>query len=711
MPVPAPQPGESQTDFMSRCMSDADMLDEFDEDDTELAAACNLAWDEAQSDDDVGTAQLRLRQTAAPPPNGNPFEFVMSDGSIDRVGDIIDPDGWLLDNFRRNPIALFGHNPGFPIGKWDDVRVRKGELVGRLDLMDPVSDRLREVHAAVSANVLRAVSVGFRGIDFEPINPKEPWGGLRFMKSELVECSLVSVPANPNALAIAKGLGLSRETQSLIFGVTADERGAKRRGLPGVSAVIPPIRKKHTMTAVPIGERIEIAQTSLVALQDRLREHYDSHPTLDDDALNLANEVIAQIDAQQRALDTLRRSEQSIAGTSEIIVPSRAVVPVREQSTAIAPRPFAMPKREEKPGHLLLNAIIAHTKADRFRLPTEKVLADYGWAEDLGVRTCLEWIQRAATAPATSNTATWAQELVQTQYAELLSALLIKSVYGPLVGYGVRYTLGRFGQISIPVEQITPTIAGSFVAEGAPIPVRQGAFTSIQIGLKKMAVITSFTRELLEHSVPNIDTQLRDMISRHTAVAIDTVLLDNNAATAVRPAGLRAGVTGQTPTAGGGFAALVADLKNLLGVLVAANSLRSPVWIMNPQQALSISLTQSSAGVGVFPFKAEIEAGMLLRYPVIESPTVPLTEVILVDAADYASLTGDDARFELSDQATLHMEDTTPLAIGTPGTPNTVAAPVRSMFQTDSIALRMIMPMNWIMRRAGLVAWVTGVTW
>jgi hypothetical protein len=85
--------------------------------------------------------------------------------------------------------------------------------------------------------------------------------------------------------------------------------------------------------------------------------------------------------------------------------------------------------------------------------------------------------------------------------------------------------------------------------------------------------------------------------------------------------------------------------------------------------------------------------------------------VILLDAADFASLTGDDARFELSDQATLHMEDTTPLAIGTPGAPPTVASPARSLFQTDSIGLRMIMPMNWIMRRSGIVAWLTGVTW
>jgi HK97 family phage major capsid protein len=341
----------------------------------------------------------------------------------------------------------------------------------------------------------------------------------------------------------------------------------------------------------------------------------------------------------------------------------------------------------------------------------EQALAERGWSDNVGVRTMCEWNTRAATTPANTTTPAWAGALVQQQWADLLSALTIASVYGPLAGYGARYTLGRFGLINIPIELTTPTIAGSFVAEGAPIPVRQGAFSTTQIGLKKMAVITSYTRELFEHSTPNIDTQLRDMIGRHTSVAIDTVLLDTNAATTIRPAGLRNGVAGLTPTAGGGFNALVADMKALLGVLVAANSVRSPVWLMNPQQALSISLTQSAAGVGVFPFREEIMQGRLNGYPVIQSTTVPATTVILLDAADFASLTGDDPRFELSDVATLHMEDTSPVNIGTPGTPNVVAAPVQSMFQTDSIALRMILPMNWIMRRTGLVAWVTGVTW
>jgi hypothetical protein len=85
---------------------------------------------------------------------------------------------------------------------------------------------------------------------------------------------------------------------------------------------------------------------------------------------------------------------------------------------------------------------------------------------------------------------------------------------------------------------------------------------------------------------------------------------------------------------------------------------------------------------------------------------------MLLDAADFMSVSGDDPRFEVSDQATLHFEDTTPLQLttGAQGS-GVVATPTRSMYQTDSLALRMILPMNWAMRRTGVIAWIAAVTW
>ena len=66
---------------------------------------------------------------------------------------------------------------------------------------------------------------------------------------------------------------------------------------------------------------------------------------------------------------------------------------------------------------------------------------------------------------------------------------------------------------------------------------------------------------------------------------------------------------------------------------------------------------------------------------------------------------------DVSDQATLHFEDTAPTQIGTVGTPNVVAAPARSLWQTDTIGVRMLLDINWGMRRTGVVAWTQTMTW
>jgi len=130
---------------------------------------------------------------------------------------------------------------------------------------------------------------------------------------------------------------------------------------------------------------------------------------------------------------------------------------------------------------------------------------------------------------------------------------------------------------------------------------------------------------------------------------------------------------------------------------------------MSPLLELALRLTVAP-NTGVFPFAAEINAGTFAGYPVIVSPNVTADTLFLIDAADLVSSSG-EPRFDVSDSATVHMEDTTPLAISSSGTPNTVAAPVRSFWQTDTLGIRMIMPLNWAFRRAGMVAYITGTTW
>lgn len=620
------------------------------------------------------------------------LEFVLSDATPDRYGDVVEAKGWDLAWFRKNPIALFGHDNDFPIGTWENVRVEGGKLIGKLRFADAgTSPRIDELRSLVQQKILKAVSVGFKPIETEPNGNR----GIRFLKQELLETSLVSVPANPAALAVAKSMNLSADTMKLAFGEQAEGARASVAAKSGEQATPPHHHKSNTMTNKTLSQRIEDAQADLLREKDALTAH-----VAEDGADPIVTEELSgRIEAKQANVDALKRAEAALAVKTAV-----AAGGVEKHAR------FAAVAKKSDPKDIMIRSAVCQLLAHVERRSAYDVMtARYG--DDETVKTMLDVVTKAATAPATTTTTGWAAELVQTSILDFMESLMPASIYPSLRARGGEFSFGRNGIVSIPSRNTGTSLAGSFVGQGAPIPVRQGAFTATTLTPKKMAVITTFTREIAEHSTPSIEAILRDAIRDDTAQAIDTILLDNTAASTTRPAGLRNGVTATTATAGGGFAALVGDLKALVGALITSSSgnLRSPVFIMNPVQALSISLTQNAGGD--FTFAAGMERGMLNGYPVIQSANVTAGTVFLVDAADFFTATGDEPRFDVSDQATLHLEDTTPAHIGTAGTPNVVAAPVRSMFQTDSIALRMILDMNWSMRRTGSVAFTQSVTW
>jgi hypothetical protein len=66
-----------------------------------------------------------------------------------------------------------------------------------------VSELADEYCRLAKAGIIRAVSVGFIPVEYEP----RRGGGYLFKRWDLLELSLVSVPANPNALVIERRLG------------------------------------------------------------------------------------------------------------------------------------------------------------------------------------------------------------------------------------------------------------------------------------------------------------------------------------------------------------------------------------------------------------------------------------------------------------------------------------------------------------------------
>lgn len=124
--------------------------------------------------------------------------FIASTDAIDSYGEIV-AQNWDLTRYRANPVVLFAHNSREPIGRATSVGVVGGRLECTIQFAEGIA-RAEEVWSLVQQGMLKAVSVGFR--------PREVRAELRDGKTiyvlddnELHEISIVSVPANPEALA------------------------------------------------------------------------------------------------------------------------------------------------------------------------------------------------------------------------------------------------------------------------------------------------------------------------------------------------------------------------------------------------------------------------------------------------------------------------------------------------------------------------------
>jgi HK97 family phage prohead protease len=158
------------------------------------------------------------------------IRVIASDSSVDRTNDIMVPEGCVLTNYRNNPIVLADHDSTRPIGTAVPV-IRNGRVEAVIDFAPKgISAKADEYCGLAKAGIIRAVSVGFDPLEFEPIQG----GGYKYNKWELMELSVVAVPANPNALIVGRSAGkagrvLSAANASMLR--DAHDHSEKCRGL------------------------------------------------------------------------------------------------------------------------------------------------------------------------------------------------------------------------------------------------------------------------------------------------------------------------------------------------------------------------------------------------------------------------------------------------------------------------------------------------
>jgi len=154
--------------------------------------------------------QTTFEKKEAPKQEGLKISGYASTKTKDRYGDIVDPTSFknsIRNNYKKNPIILAYHDSTRPAGRAEVLKTDEDGLY----IEALITDR-GEVRQHVEDGVLRTFSIGyiptkleFINKDGEKLNPQTDniWAEdvTRIIKAlDLIEISIVSTPANPDAL-------------------------------------------------------------------------------------------------------------------------------------------------------------------------------------------------------------------------------------------------------------------------------------------------------------------------------------------------------------------------------------------------------------------------------------------------------------------------------------------------------------------------------
>src|SRR5512135_1292748 len=144
--------------------------------------------------------QVEVREVGGAEPAT--LDFVASTATLDRYHEVIEPSGWRLEAYRKNPVFQNAHNYGdilFTLGKALVTEVRAvGErqaLCQRIQFATEVNPVARIAYGLYKGGFLNAVSVGFIPLRWEDggtgsgSSQGAPAPRRRFLEPELLEVS------------------------------------------------------------------------------------------------------------------------------------------------------------------------------------------------------------------------------------------------------------------------------------------------------------------------------------------------------------------------------------------------------------------------------------------------------------------------------------------------------------------------------------------
>jgi HK97 family phage major capsid protein/HK97 family phage prohead protease len=615
----------------------------------------------------------------------------------DRMGDVVEPLGVSF----KNPLPLLHqHRSDEPVGtvRFDKPTKAGIDFEAKLPIVvdpGPLKDRVDTAWAEVKLGLVRGVSIGFRPVEYSFMDD----GGIRFIESEVLELSLVTIPANQDAT-----IQIVRSIDTDLLAAAGHKHASDVATPPGRSGKTAKLMspKEAKLAKKTLAEQISAFEATRQAKSARMTEIMDAAgekgETLDATGKEEYDGLVEEVKAVDEHLVRLRALETTNRTNAVIVAGADPEAAAAARGGAV--QTVQVKNRNLPPAIGFTRYIIALARSrGNLHEAAAMARANEQWMAET---PDVEAVLKAAVAAGTTTDATWAGPLVQYQNlaSEFVEYLRPLTIIGRIPGF----TRVPF---KVKIPRMTGGATVNWVGEGKVKPLSSLAFDSLTLDFAKIAGIIPLSEELVRFSSPSAELLVRNELAQAIVQFMDSEFVDpTNASTDVSPASVTYGVTPVNAT-GTTAAALRADVKTLMAQFLVANlQLSSAVWIMQQQQALAISLMQTSMGNPVFP-GIGVNGGTFLTIPVVASEGVPATggsptdgaAIILANAADILLADDGQVTIDASREASLQMDSA-------PDSPPTASTTLVSLWQHNMIAIKAERYINWVKRRSTAVGFI-----
>lgn len=595
----------------------------------------------------------------------------------DRVNDIVVPEGAKFA--KTIPLFLY-HDSKMTVGTVNlgkptpkgipfEAQIPKVKEEGKL------KERVDEAWQLVKYKLITGVSIGFNAVEGKYERLKN--GGIKFLESEILELSLVPIPANSLATieqvksldkdmltAIGRGHELSQ----------SKSRVSDKSNLKGNIMTLSELKELRSQKAARMAELAEVEQmdeTQVTEFDDLEIEVKELDTQIRQKRLEVINGATATpVDGKTTKSATSTRSHNIIVKSQD--------------------------KDEAFEGQHYTRLVIAKTLA-QLDGGFSSGIAQARWGKSNP--TLVQILKANEVAGGGSGSGEWGAELVSADNrytGDFIEFLYAQTVYDKL---GLREVPAH-----VTIKGQDGAATAYWVGESKPIPASAQDFSAVSLTPLKVAALTVVSNELLRDSSPSAEMLVRDALVQAAAQRIDATFLSTSAASAgVSPAGILNGVT-PSASAGTDAAGLRTDIKNLYRPFITAKNASGLVLVMHPSTAKALSLLVNALGQTEFP-QLTATGGTLLGDRVVTGDNVDPSQIILVKPSDIYRIGAGGIQVSMSRDASIEQNS---IPTGATDTPVGASTAWTNMFQSESTAMKVVMPINFAKRRTSAVAYVEG---